>query len=163
MSKKIQLTVEDWCQLAKEGTALPITTTLKGFSMEPLIRYMKDPITIIPVNRDLIPGDVVLFEREDGKLVVHRLYMIFDEGKMVRTWGDNCETPDPAIPVERVLGIVISFEKNGKKILLDSDEQRKRGLKWLESRIRRPAWMAYQELLERTAKTVKKLKVRNGQ
>ena len=56
MSKKIQLTVEDWCQLAKEGIAVPITTTLKGFSMEPLIRYMKDPITIIPVDRALIPG-----------------------------------------------------------------------------------------------------------
>ena len=156
MSKKIQLTVEDWCQLAKEGVAVPITTTLKGFSMEPLIRYMKDPITIIPINRALIPGDVVLFEREDGKLVVHRLYKIIDERKMVQTWGDNCEAPDPPITASRVLGIVVSFEKNGKQILLDSDEQRKRGLKWLESKIRRPAWLAYQELLERTAKTVKK-------
>lgn len=156
MSKKMQLTVEDWCQLAKEGIALPITTTLKGFSMEPLIRYMKDPITIIPVNRTLIPGDVVLFERDDGKLVVHRLYKIFDEGRMVQTWGDNCKAPDQTIPVEQVLGIVISFKKNGKQILLDCDEQRERGLGWLESKIRRPAWIAYQELLERTVKTVKK-------
>ena len=161
MSKKIQLTVEDWCHLAKEGTPLPITTTLKGFSMEPLIRYMKDPITIVPVNRALIPGDVVLFEREDGKLVVHRLYKIFDERKMVQTWGDNCKAPDQAIPADRVLGIVVSMEKNGKQILLDSDEQRQKGLEWLESRIRRPAWLAYEELLERTVKTVKKLKTSN--
>ena len=157
MSKKIQLTVEEWCQLAKEGTSLPITTTLKGFSMEPLIRYLKDPITIIPVNRALIPGDVVLFERKDGKLVVHRLYKIFEERKMVQTWGDNCKAPDQLIPVERVLGIVISLEKNGEQIILDSNEQRKKGLEWLESKIRRPAWIAYQELLERTVKIVKKL------
>ena len=156
MNKKMQLTVEDWCQLAKEGTALPITTTLKGFSMEPLIRYLKDPITIMPVNRVLIPGDVVLFEREDGKLVVHRLYKISDDKRTVQTWGDNCKAPDQVILVERVLGIVISFEKNGKQILLDSDEQRERGLKWLESKIRRPAWIAYQDLLEKTAKIVKK-------
>ena len=79
-SRKIKLSLEEWCQLAKEGIAVPITTPLRWISMEPMIRVNRDPVTFIPVSRDLIPGDVVLFKRQDGAYVCHRVYKILDKG-----------------------------------------------------------------------------------
>ena len=152
----IKLSVEEWCRLAKEGVEIPITTRLRWISMEPTIRVNKDPVTFVPivesarsqvlssdevqpeaggfVHRELIPGDVVLFERADGAYVCHRVYKILDGGKTVITWGDNAEYPDAPVPRSSVMGLAISYERNGKRIVLDCDEQRRKGLEWLESR-----------------------------
>ena len=145
MPRTIKLSVEEWSKLAKEGAALPITTTLKWYSMEPLIRAYKDPVTFIPMNRDPIPGDVVLFERQDGAFVCHRVYKILDNGETILTWGDNAENPDTPIPRTSVLGLAVALEKDGKHYELDSDEQRQKGLKWLENKWKRPAFIQYRK------------------
>ena len=145
MPRTIKLSVEEWCKLAREGVALPITTTLKWVSMEPLIRAYKDPVTFIPINRELIPGDVILFERQDGAFVCHRVYKILDNGETILTWGDNAENPDAPIPRSAALGLAVAFEKNGKRYVLDSDEQRQKGLKWLENKWKRPAFIQYRK------------------
>ena len=35
---------------------------------------------------------------------------------------------------------------DGKRVILDSDEQRHKGLEWLESKWKRPAFVAYRKL-----------------
>lgn len=142
----VSLSMEEWCELAKKGIAVPVTTRLHGRSMEPTIRYMKDPVTIIPVDRELVPGDVVLFERADGVHVVHRLYWISEDKQTVQTWGDNCYSPDVPVEISKVLGIVVSFKKEGQILSLTTDEQRKKGLGWINSRFRRPAWFLYRRV-----------------
>ena len=57
--KTIRCSVDKWCQLIKEGIEIPMITYLDGASMEPLIRCMQDPVTIVPVNRELIPLDTL--------------------------------------------------------------------------------------------------------
>ena len=78
-SDTIKMSILGWSQLTQKGILVPITIYLKGASMEPLIRCMKDPVRIVPVNRKLLEGDVVLFECADGKHVLHRVYRIKDE------------------------------------------------------------------------------------
>ena len=145
-SRKIKLSLEEWCQLAKEGIAVPITTPLRWISMEPMIRVNRDPVTFIPVSRDLIPGDVVLFERQDGAYVCHRVFKILDNGNTILTWGDNAEQPDEPVPRSAVFGLAVSYERDGKRYTLDSDEQRRKGLKWLESKWKRPAFVQYRKI-----------------
>lgn len=155
--KKIKLTVEEWSNLARKGTMIPLTTCLHGSSMEPLIRYMKDSITIIPVNRQLKVGDIVLYKRADGKYVVHRLYRIIEDEKLVQTWGDNCDKPDPLMPISSILGIGLYLQKNGKQQLLDTDEQRKRGINWINSKYRRKGWMEYKKIRRKIGNVLRKM------
>ena len=52
--------MEQWCALARENVAPPVTICLEGESMRPLIRKGRDPVTIVPVRGELKKGDVVL-------------------------------------------------------------------------------------------------------
>ncbi|MDO4467546.1 MAG: hypothetical protein Q4C49_11185 [Bacillota bacterium] len=134
MKDSRNLSVEEWVKLYKNGISVPMTTVLYGTSMEPLIRFKKDKVTIIPVS-DIQKGDIVLFEREDGAYVVHRVYSIQDN--MVQTWGDNCKNKDKPMDISKVLGQVVCVEKNGKKIDLNTDAQREYGITWMHGCFKR--------------------------
>lgn len=88
--------MEQWCALARENVAPPVTICLEGESMRPLIRKGRDPVTIVPVRGELKKGDVVLFTLGDGRYVVHRVWRL-REG-LARTLGDNCVNPGAMVP-----------------------------------------------------------------
>ena len=120
--------METWYELAREGSAPPVTICLEGDSMRPLIRRGKDPVTIIPLDRPLHKGDVVLF-RLGEKYIVHRVWKLA-EGR-VRTFGDNCWNPDPWIPESQVLGLVVKYRRDGKVRRLDTPGARNWGKAWM--------------------------------
>ena len=120
--------MEAWCKLAREGAAPPVTICLEGDSMRPLIRRGRDPVTIIPINRPLQKGDVVLF-RLGERYIVHRVWQMKDG--MVRTFGDNCWNPEPWFPENQVLGQVVTYSRNGKTHRLDTPAARAWGRLWL--------------------------------
>lgn len=120
--------MEAWCRLAREGCAPPVTICLEGDSMRPLIRRGKDPVTIIPLQRPLIKGDVVLF-RLGERYIVHRVWKLRDD--MVRTFGDNCWNPEPWFPVNQVLGQVVRYVRDGRTHRLDTPSARAWGRLWM--------------------------------
>lgn len=142
----MKLSVHEWSKLAGQGVCVPVETVLHGTSMEPLIRCKRDVVTIVPTDRALTAGQIILFARGDGHYVVHRLYRINEAEQMVQTWGDNCFRPDEPVPVSAVLGIAVSLRRNGKDTSLVTREQCDRGMKWLNSRLRRPLWLVYRRL-----------------
>ena len=77
------ISIEQWLELAKDGTEIPIQITLDGYSMQPFIRKGQDIVTILPVNRPLRWGEVVLLRRQDGTYIVHRICCVKDD--MVQT------------------------------------------------------------------------------
>ena len=120
--------METWCELAKEGSAPPVTICLEGDSMRPLIRRGKDPVTIIPLARPLEKGDVVLFHLGE-RYIVHRVWKL-EDGR-VRTFGDNCWNPDPWIPENQVLGLVVKYARDGRGHRLDTPQARAWGRAWM--------------------------------
>lgn len=101
--------------MAMEGTAPPVRIQLNGGSMSPLIRWNRDYVTIIPPDRELTPGEIVLFAGPDGKqYAVHRIWEI--QNGQVLTWGDNCEKPDGWFPKEAIWGRVVLIERGQRKI-----------------------------------------------
>jgi len=123
------ISIEQWLELAKDGTEIPIQITLDGYSMQPFIRKGQDIVTILPVNRPLRWGEVVLLRRQDGTYIVHRICCVKDD--MVQTVGDRCVKKDGPVRKCEVYGLVEYRERNGLNIPLNHGGIRFCGMLWL--------------------------------
>ncbi len=104
------LAIPEWHRMAMEGNAPPVRIPLNGYSMFPLIRNGKDYVTIIPLDREVALGDIVLIsEPGTGRYVMHRVWEFHDD--QVLTWGDHCAKPDGWIPVDAIWGRAILIER----------------------------------------------------
>lgn len=139
--------IEQWWELARQGIAPPVTIPLEGSSMQPLIRRGLDPVTIVPLQRPLRIGDVVLFTSGNGRFVVHRVWKLAP-GR-VRTFGDNCWNPDAWIPESAVLGQVICYSRQGKTHRLDTPYARAWGRFWMALHPLRRCYLKLRQLAGR--------------
>ncbi len=110
--------VDEWVARIKQGVAAELIVHPKGTSMLPLIRGGKDSVIVLPLDRPLKKGDVILFRRHDGKNVMHRVLKL--DGEMVTTFGDGSVRPDDPIKKEAVLGLAVMLLKDGKTKKLDT-------------------------------------------
>jgi len=110
-----QLTILEWHNMAREGTAVPVRILIKGDSMYPLIRINRDHVTIQPLEAPPEAGDIVM-SAPPGKerYVLHRVWQT--EADRVLTWGDNCLKPDGWIPLEMVWGKAVLIERGKRTI-----------------------------------------------
>lgn len=141
MMQTRSISLPQWCALAREGAAPPVTICLEGDSMRPLIRRGRDPVTIAALTQPLRIGDVVLFTLGDGRYIVHRVWKLKDG--LVRTFGDNCLYPEPWFPESQVLGLVVKFKRGGRTFRLDTPAARLFGRAWMAVY---PARMCYKRL-----------------
>ena len=123
------LSVAQWRELSRTGPAPPMRIPLEGDSMRPLIRRGRDRVTIVPLERALRRGDVVLFECPPGRCVVHRVYRLAP-GR-VQTLGDYCRNPDPWMPERCVMGLAVLAERGRLRIPLDGRTARALGRIWM--------------------------------
>ncbi len=91
----------------------------KGMSMYPTLRPGDKALVQKCEAGDCSRGDIVVF-RQEKQLVCHRIYKIeYQAGNLVfHTKGDNNPKPDKPFRTENLLGIVRSFERNGKTFSL---------------------------------------------
>ena len=78
-----------------------------GYSMYPLIVPERDEVIISPLKKKIRRGDVLLFRRKSGKLVLHRVIKV-KESKLYFV-GDNQTEIEGPIDPSQVLGIMSSF------------------------------------------------------
>ena len=127
---KIQgLTVIQWRQLTREGAWIPVRIQLNGCSMQPLIRKLRDHVTVHPLKRPLKRGDIVLFADDTGRYVVHRVWKL--ESDRVITLGDNCKQPDSPLTYDQIWGLITRLERGQIQINLDSGVSRLFGRAWM--------------------------------
>ncbi len=129
MNRTVTISVETWLALCKSGASPSVTIKLNGTSMSPLVRKNRDEVVIIPINRKLKIGDVVLFERSDGAYVVHRLYKI--SGNTVQTLGDGRCEPDMPIGIDSVYGLVNEVKRDRRTLKINSCFGRFAGRIWM--------------------------------
>ena len=119
------LSIPEWHQMAMEGKAPPVRILLNGGSMFPLIRWNKDYVTIVALDRTLVPGDIVLVSEPGiGRYVMHRVWEVRDG--QVLTWGDNCAKPDNWVPINAVWGRTVLIERGKREIHPDPVK----GIRW---------------------------------
>lgn len=87
-----------------------VTIPVKGTSMRPFYVDGKTQVTLslpLPLFRKL---DVVLFERENGQMVLHRIVKIRQDALVIQ--GDALSNRDFVKPAQ-VVGVVLRHERNG--------------------------------------------------
>ncbi len=83
--------------------------TVHGHSMAPLLINHRD-VVYIETTPHYRKGDVVLYRRPNGQLVLHRL--IRCEGEHFSACGDNDFQPEKVEP-SQILGVMTSFSRKG--------------------------------------------------
>ncbi|HEY3284559.1 MAG TPA: GNAT family N-acetyltransferase [Armatimonadota bacterium] len=145
---------------------------LFGISMHPFVRA-GDLARVRPIAWDAIrPGHVILFQRED-RLIAHRVLRVpSSPAEPLIAKGDTLRRADPPVRAEQVLGRVVTIERDGRVLSLDSPGRRLwaaamvrattpysalfyrwyRGKRWVVSRL--PALRAWRALRRRGARPV---------
>lgn len=94
-------------QLSRDGFLLKQT---KGVSMEPMLRQYREESLIRALDREPQKYDVVLFKRNSGEYVLHRV--IGREGDTFLIRGDNCFGTE-RVERECIIGILSGFYRGG--------------------------------------------------
>lgn len=157
--RTIALSISEWSEQARDGGRIPVRFRVTGNSMRPLIRIMRDTVTVIPLDRPLKIGDVVLFKGEH-KYVLHRLWKM-DAGR-VNTLGDGCYAPDGWMGLDRVLGRMILLERDGRIFQADSPWLLAYGRVWMALRPLRRILFLPERAIAWARHRIARLKKRNG-
>jgi hypothetical protein len=87
----------------------------EGYSMYPLFVPGRDEAVIAPLaDHRLRRGDVVLYRREQGILVLHRICRVTQEG--IYLVGDNQTQVEGPLAPDQVKGILVEIVRRGKHI-----------------------------------------------
>ena len=100
--------------LARDGKLVYKT---RGVSMEPMLRQDRDIVVIQAITSPLKPLDVAFYKRGD-QYVLHRVINCQDDCYCIR--GDNTYVME-VVPRDAVLGVLVSFQRNGKTVSTDND------------------------------------------
>lgn len=91
--------------------ALPLV--ISGNSMSPFLVHGRDTIYLSHLDRPVKKGDVLLYQRENGAYVLHRVYKVESNGfTMV---GDAQTELESGIQPEQIIAIMTSAVRKGKK------------------------------------------------
>lgn len=95
-------------QLKNGGVA---NLTVTGYSMMPMLRNLRDAVLLIPVSEPLEPGDVALYQRDNGRYILHRVIKVTKEGYLF--CGDNQSELEP-VRHDQLIALVNGFTRKGK-------------------------------------------------
>lgn len=89
--------------------------TVKGTSMLPFIGDNRDSVVLEKRDfKNLKKGDIILFQYDSGKYILHRIYNISNE--CYQTIGDGCISFDDWIRLDQIKGVVTKIVRKEKEI-----------------------------------------------
>ncbi len=90
--------------LRKQGQ---LRLEISGTSMRPLLKAGKNTVHVRYLTQDPKPLDVVLFRRDDGSFVLHRI--ISAVGELYTLCGDHQATPETGISRRQIFGVMEGY------------------------------------------------------
>lgn len=96
-------------QLENGGRASLVVT---GNSMYPMLAHRRDSVTLVPVTAPLRRGDLILYRRENGQYILHRIITKPKEGSFLCS-GDNQWVREP-VTQGQVMALVEGFVRKGR-------------------------------------------------
>lgn len=89
-----------------------------GKSMEPVIRDGLDTVVLKKAEKPLRKNDIVLFKRDNGRLVLHRIIAV--SGTEITLRGD-CQWTTETVDASRVMGVLDAIERGSQVIKAESE------------------------------------------
>jgi len=118
----------DIIELLDKGNAVQFTPI--GSSMCPLFAPNRDMAIVEPVgDRKLKRGDIVLYRRVQGPLVLHRLYKV--KNNQYYMVGDNQREIEGPLAREQIKGVMVAMVRKGKHFTTHNIWYRMASALWL--------------------------------
>ena len=119
-----------------------------GNSMMPLLRENRDLAVISEIKSPPVKYDTVLFRRENGSYVLHRIFGVRDDYYLIG--GDN-RCFEEKIPKTQLIGVLTAVIRDGRQINTTDGEY----LEYLKKLPRRRAALKFRAALYRPIKALK--------
>lgn len=89
-----------------------LVSTIVGISMYPLLRQRKDSVHLVKIDKPLKKNDVILYQRDSGQYVLHRLIKI-KNGKYIFC-GDNQWQKEYGITDRHIIALMEGYYRKEK-------------------------------------------------
>ena len=100
-------------EMIKDGGSYPLSGS--GYSMKPFLCENDTLILTSVEGRRIRVGDILLYERDNGKFVLHRVYKVKRDGTFEFV-GDNQYKAEKGIRQDQLRAYVEKVIRNGKEI-----------------------------------------------
>ena len=99
-------------QLTEEGYEVQLVVS--GNSMSPFLIHQRDSVYFKKPDRDLRSGDIVLYQRNNGQYVMHRIRRVRKEG--IYLVGDAQTEIEGPIERRQIFALVTAVRRKGRWI-----------------------------------------------
>ena len=99
-------------ELVQEGRSVSIIVS--GNSMSPFLIHRRDRVFFEKPNRPLRRGDIVFYQREGGRYIMHRIWKVKKEGYYIV--GDAQTEIEGPVKPEQIFALITKCERKGKMI-----------------------------------------------
>lgn len=100
-------------ELLREGKT--VSLNISGSSMAPFFVHQRDRVLLSPVTETLKKGDIAIFQRQDGRYVLHRICRVTGD-KQYYFIGDAQTEAEGPIQREQIFGIVTAVCRKNRWI-----------------------------------------------
>ena len=107
-----EILLEEYRQLLKDENITALPLVISGNSMSPFLVHGRDTVYLSRLDRPAKRGDVLLYKRESGAYILHRVYKVEkDSYTMV---GDAQTQLEQGIRQDQIIAIMTSALRKGK-------------------------------------------------
>ena len=108
--------VERILAVMETGAAAPLV--ISGSSMSPFLVHGRDTVYLSPPPERLKKGDMILYRRDSGSYVLHRICGA--EKETFCLIGDDQREKEPGVRRDQVIALVTAVRRKGKLLKKDS-------------------------------------------
>lgn len=102
--------MEPLLAVMEEAETVPLV--ISGYSMNPFLAHGRDTVYLSKIKRPLKKGDMVLYRRDSGAYILHRLYREEESG--FTFVGDAQTQLEGGIREDQLLALVTAVRRKGK-------------------------------------------------
>ena len=99
-------------EIAEEGKV--VSMLIAGSSMAPFLCHNRDYIYFTKPERELRRGDMVFYQRDSGRYVMHRIYKVKPDGYYMV--GDAQTQIEGPLRREQIVAVITQVKRAGKMI-----------------------------------------------